>query len=320
MFKVGLSRFIQLRINFFVFSILPLKLTLFYIMILGRLYNRILNRDYGNKVKKNMRMVYDHKFTSKQIKSLARKTISNTFIHYAEKLFQACYNRSKWKEYIMKKVELENLELLDEALSRGRGILMVTGHFGAMEFLPSALNFKGFPPVMVAKFKTAKLRSISIQRAESVGFSILDCDLDPHPLLSSIKHLKDGKILIVECDETESWHPHPDKQIEFLGHPVVIDRTIDLIEKKAHSPVLTSFVRRTKDYRYIIELKEMVPTDSAGSYGELVMKTFEEYIYAYPEQWYHWNEFDKMLAGSKERTIESRHRLTPTPDSIFTDK
>jgi lauroyl/myristoyl acyltransferase len=247
-------------------------------------------------------------------------TISSTFVHYAEKLFQACYNRSKWQEYIMKNVKLENLELLDETLSRGRGILMVTGHFGAMEFLPSALNFKGFPPVMVARFKTAKLRSISIQRAESVGFSILDCDLDPHPLLTSIKHLKDGKILILECDEADSWHPDPNRQIEFLGHPVLMDRTIDLIEKKAHSPVLTAFVRRTEDNRYLIELEEIVLPDSGGSYSESVMKALERYIYAYPEQWYHWNEFDKMLAGSKERSMESSRRLTPMPDSLFTDK
>ncbi len=321
MLKVRLSQFLQIRVNFLIFSILPLRLSLLYLKTLGWLYYGLLNRKERKKIERNISMVFQKMLTSRQIKSLTRKTISNTFRHYAEKLFQTCRFYRNWVKYIQADVEFKGLEALDRAVEEGKGVLLVTGHFGALEFLPTSLNFKGYNLVVMAKFKTEKLKLLSRKRADRIGLSIIDCQNHPAPIMASIECLKNGKILIAECDEIDSWRPFPDRRTTtFLGHSVVVDKTIDLVVKKSGCAVITAYVRRDEKDRYSLILKEMAHPVNGESIGEVLLKSLEEYVYTYPEQWYHWVKFDAMLEDKGAPPCESPTQPSIALESLYVYK
>jgi lauroyl/myristoyl acyltransferase len=317
MLKMGLSRFLQLRLNFLIFSFVPLSISSTYLLILGWLYYGVFNTGERRKIEKNIETVFRRRLSAAGIRSLARKTISNTFTHYAEKLFQAFYNRRKWINFIRTRVEFNGLESLDRALTEGKGVLLVTGHFGAVEFLPTALAFKGYPPVMMAKFKTEKLREVSLDRAASIGLTIIDCGKQSNPFLTSIKLLKQGKALITECDEIDNWRAFPGKRGSFLGHQVMVDKTIDLMVKKSGCTVLAAFMCRMENGRYSLDLRELSPPLNGETVGERLLKTLEDFIYTHPEQWYHWKKFDAMLADEGIPACESEALPSTALESLY---
>lgn len=305
MLKIGLSRFLQMRLSFLLFSILPFRVASIYLALLGWMYCNLLNRRERGKIERNINLVFKRTLTSRQAKSLTRKTISNLLAHYAEKLFQACYSHQKWVDYIQSSVEFKGLEALDRALSKGKGVLIATGHLGAREFLPSSLAIKGYPLAIMAKFKTEKLRAISFERAASIGLWLVDCEKDPHPLIAAIKCLRDGKALIFQCDEAGSWHPGRDRQLEFLGYKVPADKTVDLIVKKSGCEVVMAHVLRTGGHRYLLQLEEIGEPINGETTSELLLNSLQEHIYDWPEQWQLWAELDAMIARGGEAASES---------------
>ena len=95
-------------------------------------------------------------------------------------------------------VRFAGKEHLQAALEQGKGVILVTGHFGAVEILPGSLVMNGFPTSMICRFQTNRLRESLGWRAESIGLNLLDAD-NGNVILTAMKALKAGQILITEC-------------------------------------------------------------------------------------------------------------------------
>ncbi|MGA9755423.1 MAG: hypothetical protein WBV23_09810, partial [Desulfobaccales bacterium] len=100
-------------------------------------------------------------------------------------------------------------------MQAGKGVILVTGHFGAVEFLPGALALNGYPTSMICRFQTNRLRESMGERAEAVGLHLIDAD-EGNIILSAMQALKKGGILITECDEFDEWRPDPKRDGSFL--------------------------------------------------------------------------------------------------------
>ena len=75
------------------------------------------------------------------------------------------------------------------ALQDGKGVILVTGHFGAVEFLPGALALNGYSTSMICRFQTTRLRESMGERAEAVGLHLIDAD-EGNIILSAMKALR----------------------------------------------------------------------------------------------------------------------------------
>ena len=65
------------------------------------------------------------------------------FDHYFEKMLTAYWGFGKMRNFLLKQVRLSHADLLERSLEEGRGVILSTAHFGAVEFLPAALSFRG---------------------------------------------------------------------------------------------------------------------------------------------------------------------------------
>jgi len=255
------------------------------------------NRKENWRVKKAVKAVFaDHKNRS-EIRFIISDVFRGILSHYYEKLFNAYCNSETLRLFIETHIESEGMEAINQGLARGKGVLLVTGHYGGVELIPAFLGAKNYPVTIVAKFKTEDLRNKSMQQAEKFSTKIIDADNTPNVMKAVCKHLKENRIVITQCDEIEEWKPSRNDSISFLGKPVLLDRTINIITKRCRAAVVFGVMHRDYNHRYKFittsqkEMAKQYPRYQDRSIGALVLQFMEHYIYKYPEGWYQWRKY-----------------------------
>lgn len=294
---MGISEFFQLPLNRFIFSFLSPLLSYTYLLLLGKIYFW-LRPGERRLVVENILEVLQGRKTAGDLERIVRATFRGIFHHYAEKLFQAYHEYEGVVTYIRKKVRISGMEHIDRALKQGRGVLLVTAHFGGVEFLPAVLALQHYHPYMVVKFKTPSLRRSLEERAARVGITPVDAD-EGTSFFRLAKILKRNKIVITECDEVESINPSTAGCGSMFGVPVYIDRSIDLLQRKTGAQVLGIFLIRNGLGGYHLSVEPLEASEfSPGSVTCGLLNLLEKYILQYPDQWYQWKNWKRLRAGA----------------------
>jgi len=289
-----------MKLNSFLFRFLPFSVSRFYIACLGRLYYLLC---WGEKtlIRKTINHVFGRKLPAPNLKRKIKAAFKGIFDHYHEKLFVAYSNFPRLLKFLRSQISFSGAENLQAALQDGKGVILVTGHFGAVEFLPGALALNGYPTSMICRFQTNRLRESMGQRAEAVGLNLIDAD-NGNIILAAMKVLKAGQILITECDEFDEWRPDPHRDSYFLNCRLPSDRTLELLRKRSGAQVITALMRRQGDKRYTCNL---TPVGNGASplfppIHEQCLSVLEKTVEEFPEQWYQWKKFGKLIKSHVE--------------------
>ncbi|MDO9463341.1 MAG: lysophospholipid acyltransferase family protein, partial [Deltaproteobacteria bacterium] len=259
---------------------------------------------------------FERRYQPKEIKWVTELAIKGIFTHYHEKLFMTYTNYNWLRSFIFQNIRLKNQGLLDAALKKGRGVILVTGHFGAVELIPLTLAMRNYPVTTIVRFKTRRLKKALLERAMPCGIRLLDAGTE-NVTFAALGTLKENRILLTECDEFEAWRPHKDKSTEFLGVTLPVDRTLDALQRKYQSPVIFALLKRGWNGTYVLEFHDVTESKEttclradlsaeaaqAGTHrqergfsvAERALSILENYIYTYPEQWYQWKQAGLFL-------------------------
>ena len=295
--RTGLSRFLQWRPNAMLMRYLPLRISRAYVGLLGRAYF-FVNRNESDEIERNLTSVIRRMPERDPIDLIIRRTFHGVFSHYHEKLLTAYAEYHKVCRFIGSRVFLEGRQLLDQALSKGRGAILVTAHFGAVEFLPTCLALNGYRVTMVVRFKTERLKRSLSRRAARLGITLLDASEGEGVIFCACQSLKANQILITECDEFSAWRPNRHRQTSFLGCYCPLDRSLDIIQRRYDSPVIMGVVRRLHNYQYGLKLHSLNGSKHElvnGDIAQRALDILQWYIYLAPEQWYQWKQVRLVL-------------------------
>lgn len=299
--KINLSSFLQWRLNIFMCKMLGWHITHSYINFLGKLYFFFSWKE-NYKIKKSVKDVFSERKHSSEISSITRDVFKGIFSHYYEKFFNAYSTDKTLQNFVETQMEGEGLEAIDNGLARGKGILLITGHFGGVELIPAFLVFgpRKYPVTIVAKFKTKELRDISIRRANRSSVKIIDADNTPNIMKAICQDLRNNRIVITQCDEIDEWKPCRKNRIFYLGKLVNLDKTINILSKRCNASVVFGVMHRKGQHRYTFvatsleEMAEKYYRSIDTSIGEVVLKFMERYIYNHPQEWYQWKKYSKL--------------------------
>ena len=292
--SLNLSKFCQAKVNVFLFRFLPFWLSRWYLSQIGKIYYFLKRREKA-LIQATIRHIFGGDLEPCSLKTLIKAAFQGITDHYHEKLFVAYSNFPRLLRFLRNRIKLSGEEELQEVLAQGRGIILVTGHYGAVEFLPGALSVRGYPATMICRFQTNRLRESLQQRAEAVGLQLVDPE-DGNVFMAAIKALKSGRILITECDEFDEWRPAAGNKVTFLNSPLTGDRTLDILQKRSGAPVVTALMQRNGRKRYTLNLTPVLNQPSEGeAAGKACLKVLEASIQATPDHWYQWKKFGQML-------------------------
>jgi lauroyl/myristoyl acyltransferase len=250
--------------------------------------------------------------------------VRGILMHYYEKLFNAMAPVETLKTFLTRAAAAEGLEAIAHGLARGHGVLLVTGHYGGVEFLPGFMALSGLPVSIIVRFGSSRLREASLHKADRCAglVHLIDADESPNVLRAIFRDLEANRVVITQCDEIDAWRPSAEQSLTFLRRRILMDRTINCIARRAPALVVFGAMHRCgpSRYRLIISSTEgMAQAVAVGNelpIGALVLKFIERYIYAFPEQWYLWSKYSRMKAVqapvSQVLAPLELHRLEPS--------
>jgi lauroyl/myristoyl acyltransferase len=238
--------------------------------------------------------------------------------HYHEKLFLGFSRFNTVKRYIQQRVAISGLGPLRKAVARGRGVIMVTGHFGALEYLPCTLAFTGLPLTVMVHCRSQELRQRLEDRARVCGATLLDPKTNS-TFFEAVEHLRQGRVLITQCDELEAWRPYPARRIQFLGLNMGLDRSLDLLARKASCPVFFGLVHRRGHGRYHLPLLPVAPQITPSGlklFSAACLEMLNERIVKEPQAWYEWRKLAPIVAQQAGSTLDVDNWILPVPGEM----
>jgi Kdo2-lipid IVA lauroyltransferase/acyltransferase len=174
------------------------------------------------------------------------------------------------------------------AAAKGKGILYLTGHFGAWELLPSAHALHGYP----LSFVTRPLDNVFLDRyllrlRESKGNRVIAKKNSARAILKSLKSNGAAGILI---DQNTS--PQEGMFVDFFGLPAATTTGMAFLALHTGSPVLPGYLTPMRHGRYTIKFLPPIEVVQTGDIQQdLAVNTrkfnevLEHIIREQPESW-----------------------------------
>ncbi|MBW1858616.1 MAG: hypothetical protein JRI70_00730 [Deltaproteobacteria bacterium] len=290
--NISLSKFLQFRFNLFVMSHSPIWVTRAYIWILARLYF-LCRPGQVKRIRKNIAKAMRDR-TPSEVDKITRGVVKGIIQHYQEKMFNGFLPMPKFRRFLVSKVVFDGYErVLQDAIGEGRGVIIASAHYGALEFLPIYLAVRKYGTVTLAKFSTEKLKDIIVPRANGDGLEIIVPGNGTNVFREASKVLSENKIFVTQCDETDEWHGDSEESMEFLGRRIHPDRMLKVLCKRTGAVLLFGVLQREEKKEYKLFLHR-IPCEGSVPNSVRTLKLLEKYINQHPEQWYEWKKYDKF--------------------------
>jgi KDO2-lipid IV(A) lauroyltransferase len=294
-----LSSFLQMKPNLFLYQKLGWKIGFFYILALGKLFFLVKGEE-KLKIESSLESVFGFGKSEPETKALKKAVFRGIFCHYYEKLFNAFSSVDSLTEFLETQIRAEGIDAIDRGLQRGKGVLLITGHFGGVEFIPGFLARKGYPVTILVRFSSGHLRRVSLEKAEEFETRIIDVDRTSSVLKAIGDNLKENRVVVTQCDEMDEWRPYRRGAHVFLGKLVNVDRTISVLQKRTGAFVVFSLMQREPNQRYKLaaisleEIQRQFILAHEMAIGTILLKFLEQYIYKHPQEWYQWGKYAKL--------------------------
>ncbi|MBW1783048.1 MAG: lysophospholipid acyltransferase family protein [Deltaproteobacteria bacterium] len=293
---MNLSSFLQWRINIYLYLTFGWGVARMVIFLFCTLYF-FFNRKEKGRIKDAVSEGMGRYDQETNMGVVTKRVLHGVYSHYYEKLFIAFERPKKAAAFLNHHVDTMDLEILEKSLSKGNGVILVTGHYGAIEYIPTLLAINGFSVSMIAKFKTEQLRRKVFSQAKSYNIRLIDANNTKNVIAIAFNELKKNQVLITQCDEIEEWKPSKREKTSFLGRTTGLDRSINIIQKRTGAEVVFGVIHRynLEEYKLMMRDTEQMLLrcghESPLSVGEAVLRLLEQFIYANPEQWYQWKKY-----------------------------
>jgi lauroyl/myristoyl acyltransferase len=294
--KLNISVFFQSRLNVFLFRRMSPRVAQHFLHAIGFIYY-LVNRHEKRVIEHNIREVLVGQ-EEQYIRTVVRETFKGIFTHYFEKMFSAYIDYRTVRRYVDEHFRIEGEELVREALAQGRGCVLVTAHWGAVEFIPWVLHAHGLPTSVILECATAKLAKTLQEKVATRDTELLSSAFGGSIFLRAMESLKANRVLMTQCDEVDAWRRRRSHTIQLFGRELFFDNTIDVLAHRSGAPVVAAFLKRTGKSRYTLILEDVSVQRTSESTARDCLELWQKYVRQNPEQWYQWKKWTAMKVGA----------------------
>ena len=275
------------RFGKFLALALPLRLVYFLAAFLAQAYYLFAFSD-RRAVKANLRVIFP-KESNRQLGKISRMVFRN-FAKYLVDFFR--FEKLN-RQYIDKNIKLENLHYFDEALAKGKGVVVLTAHLGNWELGGVVIAQLGYPFWVVAlPHKNKKVNDFFDTQRNKKGVKVIAMGKAVRSCITEIR--KNHMVALVgDRDFTEKGII-----IDFFGRPTHFPEGPAALSLLTGACIVPGFMFRNPDNSFTLRIEkpiEFLPTgDKTKDLADLVgvyKKIIEDYIRQYPQQWYVFRKF-----------------------------
>jgi KDO2-lipid IV(A) lauroyltransferase len=227
-------------------------------------------------------------FSGSREKKELRKIAARCYRNLGRGVVEFCRFPTLTADNLCQILEIEGLEHCQRAMASGRGVIILSGHFGAWELLGPAFALNGYPVDLLVRAQRNPLADELMSGHRSrVGAGIIRVSRTPRGVIRS---LRQNHVLVMLADQDGG---RDGIFVPFLGRLASTPRGVARFAEETGAPILMSFVVRQGDrrHRLIIEPPmEIAHTGDRESYLFKILQAYtqrlESYVRTYPDQWF----------------------------------
>jgi len=269
--------FIQVEL-FLIHKLLPAKLAFKLTRGLMKSFYVIIPRSIKKDITKNLQMVYG--LADKEAKKARRKFIRKMLGYIGEVIAMPYVD----KKYCDSNISFHYYELLNQALKRGKGVIILLIHAGNWELFGRALTLKGVEPNMIVKVpeKSALLKYIDDNRVKMGGKTTNV--LKQNMFTEAIRSLKnnDPVIMLADTGALDSKHH---EYVDFMGANVPLATAWITMAKKADTMVIPVTIHNDQG-RHHIEFVRSIEAAKTDNLLQIVKQDFEKHLRKHYLEWF----------------------------------
>jgi len=293
--KLKISLFFQSPLNVFLFRHLSPRVAQKYLHGIGFLYY-LINRKEKRTIERSVRQVLAGQ-EERYMRKVIHETFKGIFTHYFEKMFGAFLDCETVTRYVKSHFAVQGGELITRALQQGKGCILVTAHWGAVEFIPWVLAGEGFPASVILECATTRLARSLQAKTGQTNTELISSGHGVSIFLRALQSLQANRVLMTQCDEVDAWRRRKGHTIRLFGKELFFDNTIDVLSHRSGAPVVGAFLKRSGPNRYTLILEDVSVLRQPQSTARECLTLWEKYVTDYPEQWYQWKKLAAMVAA-----------------------
>lgn len=189
---------------------------------------------------------------------------------------------------VLSMVELEGAENFDQALARGRGAVVVAGHFGSWELMGAAVAQMGYPvDFLVGEQHNLLVDEMMNGFRRGMGIGIIKMGAAAKGV---IRALRNNRFVAMLSDQDAGDHG---TVVEFFSRPASTPKGPAAFALKMDAPIIMAFmVRQSRGKQRIVLEKPIFGRKTSDKEEDIRNLTqaytsvLESYIRKYPDHWF----------------------------------
>jgi lauroyl/myristoyl acyltransferase len=208
------------------------------------------------------------------------------------------------------RLTVHGLEHIDQALTAGKGVILVSGHFGNFDIVGQILAFRSYHVTIVAEhLQPEPLYQYICRLRASQGLRLIPVD---GSLKAIFKALRRNELVALAADRdvTESGIV-----VDFFGAPAQLPDGYAQLARRTGARIVLGFSARCPDNTYFAYVEPPLEAEVTGDRErdvrvtvEKVVALMERYLREHPEQWVMFQPLWNLVLSSRRRTETTERR------------
>jgi phosphopantetheine--protein transferase-like protein len=236
----------------------------------------------------NLRRAFGDVASEAEIRRMAQACYAHFvrfFIEMARRPLMSRKKRATW-------IRVENVDIAIRAHQDGKGILLLTGHFGnwevaTVEGLGQFPQYRGLLHFLRRPLKPGWLDAMITRRFRRAGFGTLAKRGSMDAILDL---LAQGAIIVFTMDQHAGQRDGI--PVDFFGHPAGTFKSLAILALSTKAPVIPACSWREPDGTHVLRFEDPLPLIECEDAGEAIRQntraynlSLERMLLRHPEQW-----------------------------------
>jgi lauroyl/myristoyl acyltransferase len=239
----------------------------------------------------NLRVIFPEKSVA-ELREI-RRCMFNNFAKYLVDFFRSPCNKSN---YYTKFTRVEGFEYFDQALAKGKGVVVLTAHIGNWEMGGQVIGRNGYDFWVVALPHVNKyVNRFFDGRRETGGMKVIPFGKAARLCLQL---LKQNKLIGLVGDR--DFSNERGIIVDFFGKPTYLPKGPAALAIATGAPIVAGFMIRNPDDTFTLKIQQPIepaPGQKASNEGDIreligrYKTVIADFIRKYPEQWFMFRQF-----------------------------
>jgi len=191
---------------------------------------------------------------------------------------------------LKERVRIQGRKHLDSALAKGKGVILVSAHFGNFPLILARLSIEGYRTAGIMRpMRDKRVEKIFLEKRELFNIRAIYSQPRKACVENTLRSLRNNEVLFIPVDQNSGTGG---VFVNFFGRKAATASGPVILGQRTKAAILPCFIVRQKDDTHDIIFEPALTLEESGSQQENVIKNVQKiteivecYIRRYPAEW-----------------------------------